>query len=195
MQIASQRTTVTSTVTATNSSEPYVLTLVITTGNFYNSTFGDQPAFFVLGPNGLQSSANIVLPAHRLIKLIIVNYDDGTANLSSSEYDSVTGTANNQMTVVNNTLVNSTMSSAGIQIQGAQTVSSLTAGEIAHTFTVPSLGINVPIATSSTIVTYFMLNAPGTYTWLCMTACGAGPAGLEGAMATPGWMTGSLVVK
>lgn len=194
-QVASQRTTVTSTVSAANSSEPYVLTLVITTGNFYNSTFGDQPAFYVLGPGGLQSSARIAVPAHRLIKLVIINYDDGSANLSSSQYESVAGTINGQMTLVNNTLINSTMTTSGIQVRGAENVTSLPADVIAHTFTIPSLGINVPIGTSSTVVAYFMVNTQGTYSWFCMTACGAGPDGLDGAMSTPGWMTGSLVAQ
>ena len=168
---------------------------MITTGNSYNSTFGDQPAFYVLGPNGLQSSANVVVPANRLIKLVIINYDDGSASLTSSKYESVSGTADNQMAIVNNTAINSTMTSSGIEIRGAMTVGSLTADEISHTFTVPSLGINVPIEISSTTVVYFTLNSPGTYVWECMTACGAGVEGLLGAMSTPGWMTGSLVVQ
>ena len=68
--------TSTTTVTTTNqtaASSPYVLTIVITTNNIFNSTVGDQPAYYVLGPNGLESSANISIPAHRLIKLVIVN--------------------------------------------------------------------------------------------------------------------------
>jgi len=195
VQVASQRTTVTSTVSTANSSEPFVLTLVITTGNYYNSTFGDQPAYYVLGPSGLQSSARVIIPAHRLIKLVIINYDDGSANLSSSQYESVAGTINNQMTIVNNTMVNSTMTSSGIQVRGAENVTSLPANVIAHTFTIPSLGINIPVGTSSTEVAYFMVNTPGTYSWFCMTACGAGPDGLGGAMSTPGWMTGSLVAQ
>jgi len=195
VQVSAEGTTVTSTVSASNSSEPYVLTLVVTTENSFNSSVGDQPAFYVLGPNGLQSTAQIVLPAHRLIELVIVNYDDGSANLSSSQYESVAGTVGNTMLLVNNTKVNSTMTSSGIDIQGAESVSSLPADEIAHTFTIPSLGINIPVGTSSTVVAYFTVNEAGTYTWLCMTACGAGADGLGGAMTTPGWMTGSLVVR
>ena len=147
----------------------------------------------MLGPSGLQSSAQITIPAHRLIKLVIINYDDGSANLSSSQYEAVAGTVNNQMTLINNTMVNSTMTSAGIQVRGAENATSLPADVIAHTFTIPSLGLNIPIGTSSTEVAYFVVNTPGTYSWLCMTACGAGPDGLDGAMSTPGWMTGSLV--
>jgi len=195
VQVSSRGTTVTTTVSGSNSSEPYVLTLVITTGNFFNSTYGDQPAYYVLGPKGLQSSAQIVVPANRQIELVIVNYDDGSANLSSSQYQNVAGTLNDQMTVVNNTMVNSTMTSSGIQVRGAETLGSLPAAEISHTFTVPSLGINVPVGTSSTEVVYFTVKSPGSYLWLCMTACGGGADGLSGAMSTPGWMTGSLVAQ
>jgi hypothetical protein len=194
VQVASQETTVTTT-TSSNSTEPYVLTLVITTENIFNSTAGDQPAYYVVGPNGLQSSAQIVVPAHRQIELVIVNYDDGAANLSSSQYASVTGTFNNKMTLVNNSVINSTMTASGIQIRGAEAVGSLPADEVAHTFTVPSIGMNVPVATSSTVVAYFTVDTPGTYAWFCMTACGSGADGLGGAMSTPGWMTGSLVVQ
>ena len=195
VQVSSQGTTVTKTISGSNSSSPYVLTLVITTGNFFNSTFGDQPAYYVLGPNGLQSSAQIVLPANREIELVIVNYDDGSANLSSSQYATVAGTVNDQMTVVNNTDVNSTMASSGIQIRGGASVGSLPAADVSHTFTIPSLGINIPVGTSSTEVVYFTVDTPGTYTWFCMTACGGGANGLDGAMSTPGWMTGSLLVQ
>ena len=92
-------------------------------------------------------------------------------------------------------MVNSTMTSSGIQIRGAETVSSLPADEIAHTFTIPSLGINIPIGTSSTVVAYLTIDETGTFQWFCMTVCGGGPDGLGGAMVTSGWMTGSLTVK
>jgi heme/copper-type cytochrome/quinol oxidase subunit 2 len=195
VQISSRGTTTTTTVSATNSTEPYVLTLVITTGNLFNSTIGDQPAYYVLGPNGLQSSAEISVPAHGQIELVIVNYDDGSANLTGTQYENVTGTLGNRVALVNNSVVNSTEASSGIQVKGAEEVGSLPAGEIAHTFTVPSLGLNIPVGTSSTEVAYFTIDLPGTYTWLCMTACGSGANGLGGAMSTPGWMTGSLVAR
>jgi heme/copper-type cytochrome/quinol oxidase subunit 2 len=177
---------------ASNSSSPYVLTLVITTENTYNSTTGTQPAFYVLGPNGLESSANIALPAHRLIKLVIICYDDGAANLTGSQYAAVSGTQNNTVSVVNNANVNSTQGAAGIQLSGGQSVSSLPADSVAHTFTIPQLGINIPVAPSSTVTAYFTINQTGSFTWFCMTLCGSGPTGLSGAMETPGWMNGHL---
>jgi heme/copper-type cytochrome/quinol oxidase subunit 2 len=190
----------TSTVTQTvvgsnsNSSSPYVLTLAITTNNLYNSTVGDQPAYYVLGPNGPESSANISLPAHQLIKLVIINYDDGPANLTNAQYATVSGTQNNVMTVFNNDIMNSSQGKSGIQVTGVQTVSSLPADNVSHTFTIPQLGLNVPVPPSSVVTAYVTLNQTGTFTWFCFTECGSGPTGQQGAMATPGWMTGAITV-
>jgi len=194
-------TTITQTATSSgqNTSAPYVLTLIITTDNRFNSTTGDQPAYYVLGPGGLESSANITLPAHRLIELVISNYDEGNASLSAPQYANVTGTELGSELgselVYNNTAINSTEGSSGIVLRGSQTVSSLPLAEISHTFTVPSLGLNLPMASESTVVAYFTTGAAGTYVWLCETACGAGTNGFAGAMSTPGWMNGSIVVS
>lgn len=190
--------TSTTTVTTTNqtvASSPYVLTLVITTNNIFNSTVGDQPAYYVLGPSGLESSANISVPAHRLIKLVIVNYDDGAANLTSPQYSNVSGTQNGVISVVNNDNVNSSQGTSGININGGETVSSVSPDNIAHTFTVPQLSLNIPIPPSSVVTAYFTTNSTGTFTWFCFTQCGSGATGTEGAMSTPGWMTGSVVVS
>jgi heme/copper-type cytochrome/quinol oxidase subunit 2 len=188
-------TTQTTSSSSSNSSSPYVLTLVITTNNLYNSTFGDQPAYYVLGPNGLQSSANISLPAHRLIKLVIICYDNGSATLLGPQYANVNGTQNKMETVVTNDNVNSSQGSSGIKLSGGQNVSSVSADNVAHTFTVPQIGLNLPIEPSSTVSAYFTLNQTGTFFWFCMTECGFGPTGQQGAMDTPGWMSGNLVVS
>ena len=66
-------TTVTQTTNSSQIEQPYQLTLVITTNNIFNSTVGDQPAYYVLTAHGLQSSANISLPVNRLNELTIVN--------------------------------------------------------------------------------------------------------------------------
>jgi hypothetical protein len=188
------------TQTGGNSSTPYVLTMILTTGNLFNATTGDQPAFYVVGPNGLESSANITLPANHLIELVISNYDNGSATLSSPQYANVTGTvsatgtASGTEMVFNNTNINSTATSNNISLGGSLTTSSLPAGDISHTFTVPALNLNVPLETSSTTVAYFMTGADGSLTWLCEAACGSGPNGTSGAMVTPGWMTGVLTV-
>ena len=196
-----QTTTVTLTSTATqtstvqNESAPYILTLVISTSNTYNSTIGAQPAYYVVGPNGLTSSATISLPAHRPIRLVIFNYDDGNASLISPSYSSVNGTNGGTITYANNALINSTQAANGILIRGAQIVSSVSPADIAHTFTIPALGINVPVPVSSVVVATFTINTTGAFEWFCMTTCGSGSAGLGGAMATPGWMTGAVSVS
>jgi hypothetical protein len=194
-----QSVTVTSTASGSgagsNSSSPFVVTLVVTTENSFNSTIGAQPAYYVLGPNGPESAANLALPAHRLIKLVIICYDTGPANLTSSQYAKVSGTQNNTMTVVNNTNVNSSQGASGIQVNGGDTVSALPLNGTAHTFTIPQLGINIPLAPSSTTTALITINQTGTFTWFCMTVCGSGPDGKGGAMATPGWMTGNVAAN
>ena len=192
---ASATTSSSSSSAASNSSQPFVVTLLVTTSNIFNSTVGDQPAFYVLGPHGPVSAANLALPAHQLIKLVIICYDDAAANLTGSQYAAVTGTQNNTVTFVSNTNVNSSQNSSGMQVSGGETVSSLPADGIAHTFTIPQLGINIPLAPSSTTTAYITLSQAGTYTWFCMTTCGSGPLGLSGAMETPGWMTGNVVAR
>lgn len=187
--------TATQTVNQSGAQGPYSLTLVITTNNRFNSTVGDQPAYFVLTPNGLESSAKITLPANTLVKLTILNYDDGNASLTNPGYANVQGTVNGTITYVNNGNVNSSQTPTGISVAGGQTVTSVPIADIAHTFTIPSLGINIPIPESSIVTAYIKIRTAGTYTWYCETACGSGASGLAGAMDTPGWMTGDVVAS
>ena len=182
-------TTATTTVTNSSASSPYVVTLVITTNSIYNSTALDQPAYFVLGPHGLESSANISLPANRLIKLVIVNYDDGNATLEVPSDNVVSGTTGGTIFVASNDNINASQGASGIVVNGGQTLSSVPMDEVAHTFTVPSLKLNIPVPLSSTVVAYFTVAKAGTYLWFCETACG------DAAMSTPGWMLGSLVAS
>ena len=171
------------------------ITLVITTGNAFNFTIGDQPAFYVLTPSGLQSSAHLAFPLDTLFKLTIVNYDDGNASLLEPQYANVEGTVNGTMTYVNNDNVNSTNGGSGIVLNGGQTVSSVPPDLIAHTFTIPSLNINIPVPVNSTVTAYLKITTAGTFQWMCETACGAGPSGTLAAMDTPGWMTGDVEVS
>lgn len=184
---------------------PYQLTLVVTTNNFFNAT-SDQPAFYVLVNGSLQSSATIHLPANRLINLTIINYDDGGAaplgNPVNDSFYNVTGTVGNVINVVNNTNVNSTGTSSGINVVGGAQVSNITVGNVAHTFTIlngTAAMVNIPLPPSSVIHAQLYLTQSGTYTWQCEAPCGTDVAGeLPGwgqAMITAGWMTGSVVVS
>ena len=190
-------TTFTTTATTTNTSgtSPYVVDLVITTNNLFNASAGDQPAYYVLGPSGLESAASISVPAHRLIKLVIFCYDDGNASLVVPTDNVVSGTTNGTVFVASNDNVNSSQGPSGIVPTGGQTLSTVPATAVAHTFTVPSLNLNIPVPLSSTVVAYFTLSTPGTFIWFCETECGCGATGSQCAMSAPGWMTGNLVAS
>ena len=177
------------------SSQPYELTLIVTDNNVYNSSVGGQPAYFVLHDGKLLSSATINVPLHTEISLTIVNYDDG-ADTVNQIYSAVNGTQNNQMLVVDNTLMNASQGNSGINLNlnSTQTVSSWPVGDISHTFTVNDLGLNIPVPPSSTVHAFVTFDKAGSFTWQCFVPCGSGTSGWAGAMSTPGWMTGSLVV-
>lgn len=163
---------------APGSSPGYTLTLLIANNQYFNSTLGYMPRYYVLGPNGLESPANITVPANTLVKLVIVDYDDGGNNMSS-QLATVSGTLGNSMLVFNSTSNAATT---------AQSVS--TDGVIAHTFTISALGLNIPVPASSTVVTYVRFDKAGTYTWNCFSPC------MPWSVMTSvkGWMTGTFTV-
>ena len=163
---------------APGSSPGYTLTLLIANNQHFNSTLGYWPRYYVLGPNGLESSANITVPVNTLVKLVIVNYDDG-GNIMSPQLATVSGTLGNSMLFFNGTSNAATT---------AQSVS--TDGVISHTFTIFSLGLNVPVPASATVVTYVKFDKAGTYTWNCFSPC-------MPSLVMPfvkGWMTGTFTV-
>jgi hypothetical protein len=176
--------------TTGSNSTPYMVTLLETMANEWNSTAPEsQPKFFVAGPTGLESSANISLPAHRLIELVIISYDTPTP--PPPQYSSVTGTVGDKMYLINGT----SASLSTPQSWGAG-VSSVPTSQIAHTFTIVSLGINMPVVGGDTEIAFLYLNQTGTFTWQCYTPCGFPNVngGWSGAMVTPGWMTGEVTV-
>jgi hypothetical protein len=167
-----------------------MLTLLETMGNKWNSTATEsQPVFFVAGPSGLESSANISLPANRMIELVIISYDTPTP--PPAQYSNVTGTIGNKMY-----LVNGTSASMSSPMSWGAEVSYVPAAEIAHTFTITSLGINIPVVGGDTEIAFLYLTQTGTFTWQCYTPCGFSnvSGGWSGAMVTPGWMTGEVTV-
>ena len=175
---------------AGSNSTPYMLTLLETMGNKWNSTAPEsQPMFFVAGPTGLMSSANISLPFHRMIELVIISYDTPTP--PPAQYSNVTGTVDGKMYLINGT----SASLSTPQSWGAE-VSSVPTSLIAHTFTITSLGINIPVVGGDTEIAFLYLNQIGTFTWQCYTPCGFPNVngGWSGAMVTPGWMTGEVTV-
>jgi hypothetical protein len=75
------------------------------------------------------------------------------------------------------------------------TVSVANDSNIAHTFTVGALGINVLSPGQSTVAFTLDLATPGTYEWFCIAPCGAGTDPYNTPpMGTVGYMTGTMTV-
>jgi heme/copper-type cytochrome/quinol oxidase subunit 2 len=77
----------------------------------------------------------------------------------------------------------------------------LDAAKVAHTFTIPQLGLNVPIpgdapnnANYLTVTFSFRTGGSGTYTFQCFAPCGTGN-GFDGPMASMAYMKGTLTVQ
>jgi len=171
-----------------NNSTPYTLTLLETMDTAWNATMA-QPQFQVAGPHGLQPASNISLPAHTLIRLTITSYDTPTMG-STDQEGKVTGTVGGTVYLINGTIAMGTNTS---QVWG-QNVTAVPGSMLAHTFTIPQLGINIPVVGGDTVIADFYINQTGTFQWVCLTPCGFGATGMQGAMVTPGWMTGEVTV-
>ncbi|MDA4111390.1 MAG: hypothetical protein OK439_02545 [Thaumarchaeota archaeon] len=171
-----------------SSSQPYRLFIVEPMDTGWNSTTA-QPKFFVLGPNGLGSSANLSVPANTLIQLTIVSYDTPTPG-SSDQQGKVTGTVGNGAYIINGTVASMT----DVSMQWGMNTTSVPGSSLAHTFTIPFFGINVPIPAGDTVTAYLRFNQKGVFQWFCETPCGFGPNGTAGAMSQPGWMEGQITV-
>ena len=117
------------------------------------------------------------------VVLRITSYDDGTAPLTGVQtmYDHVQGTA------------------GGTELVDGKAVSAVSNQDVAHTFTVVALGLNLPIPSaptggSVTVVARFTPALTGTFVWQCYAPCGSGMNSMGGAMSTMGWMEGKVRV-
>jgi len=132
---------------------------------------------------------NVTLPADTDIDVTIRNFDDGPADLPADNAK-VQGTVGNTMTAISEL-------TGDVDKAPGKAVSELPVKEVSHTFTINDKGfvLNVPIPPSSTVKFTFHTPAAGTYTFRCLTACGTGANGTEGAMATDGWMRGTVTIQ
>jgi hypothetical protein len=141
---------------------------------------GGDPATST-GKDGWPAYAPSVLHAAKgdTVVLTIKEYDDApTALPAGSPYNAVQG---------------------GTETVNGSPVTSVSNAQIAHTFTIPALGINIPLPKApkdgvSTVVFTFKVSQSGVFTWQCMTPCGGGSSGMGGAMAKYSWMKGHLIV-
>jgi hypothetical protein len=165
-------------------------------------TYGHDPqpdwvSYEVRDPSGQwQHSTIFRLPAHTLIHVTLYQFDTATG-LRNPFLAQVRGTIGDSATL------------------NGKPFSVLNANDASHTFTVPDLGVSVPLSGISsnapnicssapcdpktsahnTITFSFMTPGPGTFRWQCFVPCGAAFIfGNGGPMQTLGWMSGELVV-
>lgn len=171
--------------------EPFHLDLIETMANNEPGVQGAQASYFQVTTNGqLIHPATITVPANRIIELTITAYDMGNLTVAP-QYLQVSGTQNNQMT-----LVNGSMAAMGNAMHYATNVSSVPAGAVLHTFTVAKLNINIPVIAGYTEIAFINpITQTGTFHWQCMAPCGTGSSGWGATMSDNGWMSGSLVVS
>ncbi len=119
----------------------------------------------------------------QLVTVQIVSFDDGTAPLMGQYMSdaNVKGTLN------------------GKELVNGKPVTTVSDINIAHTFSVPGLGFNMPIPVAATgghvvVTASFIASKTGSFVWHCYAPCGSGTNGMAGAMSTMGWMTGKVTV-
>lgn len=131
------------------------------------------------------ASTSLTVPAHSVVTVTIRNFDLGDAALTpNSPLAKVTGTVSN------------------VASFNGTSYSSLDAAKVSHTFTIPQLGLNVPIpgdapanANYLTVTFSFQTGKAGTYTFQCYAPCGTGTSGFDGPMASMAFMKGTLTVQ
>ncbi|HEY1351506.1 MAG TPA: hypothetical protein VGF67_17945 [Ktedonobacteraceae bacterium] len=133
----------------------------------------DWPAF---SPN------NLTVPANSLVTVTLHDYDLGDTPLP----------ANSPFTTVQGTV-------GGVAYLNGHPYTSLAPEKIAHTFTIPTLHLNIPFpgdGKESDVISFtFHTGKAGSYAFQCFDPCGTGSSGFEGPMSTRGYMLGLLTVQ
>jgi len=155
----------------------------VPSSNIHLSILPQKPNSSIQGPAYSQTS--LTVPANSLVTITIVNDDPGdTALPAGSPFAHVTGVT------------------GGVAYVDGQAYNALDVARVAHTFTIPQLGVNVPIPGDTpvgqktiTVTFSFKTGSAGMFTWQCMDPCGSGSSGWGGPMATMGYMQGMLMVR
>jgi len=128
--------------------------------------------------------ADWTAPVGAKVALTIVSYDDGPSPLpSGSPFATVQGTT------------------SGTEWVDGKPVSHVSPQEVAHTFTIPAMHLNLVIPAAppggkvTVKATFNMPAHAGQYGWHCEAPCGTGPDGMGGPMMTPGWMEGTISAR
>jgi plastocyanin len=94
--------------------------------------------------------------------------------------ENFTGVASMNFTIYNDT----TSGQVALHYSKGQSVSKLPVG---HTFTIPSLNINIPIPPDTIVTFTYTFSKSGVFGYLCETPCGPG-------MGLTGYMNGYIIV-
>jgi hypothetical protein len=159
---------------------------------------GSHPSwvsYLIQQPNGQWVHSTVLqVPAHSTVHVTVQQYDTGS-DLRNPVMNQVLGTV------------------GGTETVDGKTDSTWT-DSVGHTFTIPDLGLSVPLPGIAddaknpcsaapctpdfdhhTVQFSFTTQGPGTYTWQCFVPCAAGYyAGFGGPMSTVGFMNGVLKV-
>jgi len=135
---------------------------------------------------GYLPTTYLSVPAGAVVHMTI-DQQDGSTGLRNEYFSLVRGTINNEMTV------------------NGKVIRALDPSLPAHTFTIPDLGISVPLegvadnapANAQNVVEFDFIvpDQKGTYRWQCFVPCAAGTLyGNGGPMQALGYMAGELQV-
>lgn len=130
-----------------------------------------RPATNTTGPG--PNDNNITVPAGVAVTFVITSIDTGVN-------ENFTGTASTDFTIYNDTA----SGYVALHYSKGQPVSKLPIG---HTFTIPTLNINIPIPADTLVTFTYTFSNPGVYQYLCETPCGPG-------MGLTGYMNGFVIV-
>ncbi len=121
------------------------------------------------------SPANFSVPKGRVV-FTITDYD-AVMNWTGCPC-AVTGTAN------------------GVELINGTPFSIVSSTNVAHTFSIPALGLNV-LSPGQSVVSFAVdVTTAGAFSWFCMAPCGTGPRGFSGGpMSTSGYMNGTMTVS
>ena len=133
---------------------------------------------------------NPIVPANADVTVTIFNFDDATPLTGAAvKYATATG-------IVGSASVETfdPANPNGPAKDAAREYNALDPATVSHTFTIPDLNVNVPLAPHSRTTFTFHTGAAGTFTFRCMDPCGPGTTGWGGAMSQDGFMSGKLTV-
>jgi hypothetical protein len=128
---------------------------------------------------------------------VTIDQQDGASGLRNEYLGLVRGTVGNNMTVY-------TSDPAAGGAATGKTMQAIDPTTAAHSFSVPDLGVSVPLLgidptnpknTDNFVVFSFKVPASGIFHWQCFVPCGAGTLyGNGGPMQTLGYMDGQIEV-